>query len=217
MAKSELVQKLDAVQADVHAFLRPLCFRKKGRAHNRRTPGGLTHVLDFQMGEYPIGERHVIPGFRESYYGKLAVNLGVFLPCVYAAERQQPPPDFIPEYKCTIRDRLGFLASGRDEWFELDDDPSALAKTIIGLLDKLGLPFFDQFKTYVDVLAYYRANGELPFQNGSRAALEAALVAHHLGDVGLCRSLLAEASRAEHLGFRQYVETLALQIGQPVG
>jgi hypothetical protein len=80
--KSEYVLRLDKIQKAVNQKLRPLGFRKLGRSHNRMTAGGLIHVVNFQMGEFPIGD-YVIPGLRENLYGRFAVNLGVLLPCVH--------------------------------------------------------------------------------------------------------------------------------------
>src|SRR5207249_2541374 len=115
--------------------------------------GGLIHVVNFQMGEYPIGQRYVIPGIRESFYGKFAVNLGVLLPCVRETEWQKPAPEFVQEHYCTIRSRLGSLAFGTDQWFELTSDTSTLTKTLVQMLDRFGLPFFEQFPNYAAVLA----------------------------------------------------------------
>lgn len=215
--KSQLAQHLDVIQAAVHSFLKPLGFRKKGRTHNRRTMGGLTQVVNFQMGAFPLGDRYIIPGLRESYYGRFAVNLGVLLPCVYQVEHQRAPDDFVQEYHCTIRQRLGVLAFGEDKWIEITDDPAALAATVVELLDRFGLQFFDQFQTYAEVLAYYRAHGDLPFQNAGRASLEAALIAHHLGDEPLSASLIARAHATDHPGFQQHVAELAKRIGRPIG
>jgi len=211
--KSEFVEQLDRVQAGVHAFLKPLGFRKKGRTHNRRTDGGLSHVVNFQMGAYPIGSSYVIPGFRDSYYGSFTVNLGVLLPIVGQLERQRAPKDFVQEYDCSIRARIGTLASGEDKWFEITSEAGDLAATVVGLLDRFGLEFFEQFKTYRDVLSYYETHGKLPFQTDGRASLEAALIAHHIGDEALARSLFAKAYAWNHLGFQQHVAELARRVG----
>ncbi len=213
MPKSEFAKNLDALQAHVTAFLKPLGFRKKGRTHNRATEGGLVQVVNFQMGEYPIGEHYVIPGIRESFYGRFAVNLGVFLPCVYETEWQKPVPDFTQEHFCTIRNRLGTLAFGTDKWFELTSDIPTLATTLVQLFDEFGLPFFEQFPDYHSVLSYYDAHGDLPFQNSGRATLEAAIIAHHLGHAHRSQQLLAKAHSTDHKGFRQYVSTLAHRLG----
>jgi hypothetical protein len=210
--KSNIVKSLDAIQAAVHSFLKPLGFRKKGRTHNRCTDGGLIHVVNFQMGQYPIGD-YVIPGLRESYYGRFAVNLGVLLPCVYEAEWQRPMADFVQESSCTIRRRLGSLAFGEDRWFDVTNDTPALATTIVGLLDQFGLDFLDQFQLYCDVLSYYNAHGDLPFQNHHRASLEAALIAHHIGDTTLARSLFTKALSSSHKGFQAYAADIVKRVG----
>lgn len=139
------------------------------------TTGGLVHVVNFQMGEYPIGEHYVLSGIRESLYGKFAVNLGVLLPCVCEAEWQNPTPDFVQEHYCSIRSRLSSLAFSTDRWFDLTPDTSTLATTLVQLLDRFGLRFFDQFPDYPAVLVYFDTHGDLPFQNAGRAALEAAI------------------------------------------
>ncbi len=216
MPKSEFAKHLDTLQAQVAAFLKPLGFRKKGRTHNRSTPRGLVHVVSFQMGQFPIGEHYVIPGFRESFYGRFAVNLGVLLPCVCETESQKSVPEFVQEYHCTIRARLGSLAFGEDRWFELTADTSALATTLVQMLDKFGLPFFEQFPDYPSVLAYFEAHGDLPFQNSKRATLEAAIVAHHLGEGQRAQRLLAQAHTTDHKEFRQYVSVLANRLGHQV-
>jgi len=212
MAKSQFVEDLDTIQAAVHSFLKPLGFRKKGRAYNRRTEGRLPHVVTFQMGEYPIGDNYVIPGIRESFYGKLAINLGVLLPCVYEVEQRHPPPDFVREYDCTIRQRLGALAFAEDKWFEITHDTAGLAATIVKLLDQFGLDFFEQFKSYKDVIAYYNQHGDLPFQNSSRASLEVALIAFHIGDKSFAKALFDKARTSTHKGFQEHVSRLEKRI-----
>ena len=216
MPKSAFAEHLDTVQAQITAFLRKLGFRKKARTHNRLTTEGLIHVVNFQMGGYPIGEHYVIPGIRESFYGKFAVNLGVLLPCVYETEWQKPVPSFAQEYYCTIRERLGCLAYGRDHWFELTSDSSTLATTLVQMLDKLGLPFLEQFLNYEAVLRYYETHGDLPSQNAGRATLEAGIVAHQLGDVAKSQQLLAKAHSTDHKGFRRHVSILASRLGHQV-
>ncbi len=208
MPKSQLVQNLDAIQTSVQSFLKPLGFCKKGRVHNRRTKHGLSHVISFQMGQFPIGENYVIPGLRKSFYGKLAINLGVFLPFVYEIERQRPPADMVQEYNCTIRQRLGVLAFGEDRWLEITDDIAGLATSIVNLLDQFGLNFFEQFKSYRDVIAYYDKHGDLPFQNSNRASLEVALIAFHIGDETLSKTLFDKARTSSHKGFQEHVTEL---------
>jgi hypothetical protein len=161
----------------------------------------------------------VIPGLRESFYGKLAVNLGVLLPCVYRIEDQQKPPAFVHDYHCTVRERLGRLAFGEDQWFELVDDTPELATTVVGLIDRFGLPFLEQFGSYSDVLTYFQEHGRLPFQTDGRACLEAAVVAHEIGEEDLSRGLLEKAwsIATDHKGFQEHVVEIAGRIGYTIG
>jgi hypothetical protein len=216
MPSSDFVKYLDAVTKDINRFLKPLGFRKKGRTYNRGTEGGLVQIVNFQMGQFPIGEHYVIPGIRESFYGKFTVNLGILLPCVWETERQKSLPDFVQEYSCTIRERLSSLAFGTDKWFELTPDTSNLSATLVRLFDKFGLPFLDQFPNYAGVLNYFDAHGDLPCQNTGRAALEAAIVAHHLGELQKAQRLFARAQSTDHQGFRQHVSALATRLGYSV-
>ena len=208
---------LDAVQRGAQALLKPIGFRKNGRTHNRLTEGGLTQVINFQMGEYPVGNNYVVPGLRESRYGEFAVNLGVMLPCVYNAEFCDDPPTTIQDYHCTIRERLSQLAFGKDIWLKLTPEPEALSSTIFDMLDRFGLPFLDQFQSYEGVLAFYDDHGELPFQNAGRASLEAALVAKELGDDTLAGSLFDRAYSYNHKGFKNHVAEIASKHGHKTG
>lgn len=90
------------------------------------------------------------------------------MPCVYQTEWQKPLPDFIQEYDCTIRQRLGALAFGKDEWFEITDDISAL---------------------------------------------EAALIAHPIGDEILSKTLFAKARDTDNKGFQNHVAEIEKRIG----
>ncbi len=216
MPKSDFAKHLDSVQAHLAAFLMPLGFRKKGRTHNRTTAGGLIQIVNFQMGEYPIGEGYVVPGLRENLYGKFTVNLGVLLPFVWETECQKPTAEFVQDHHCTIRSRLSTLAFGADSWFDLTADTAALATTLVQLFDRFGLPFLEQFSDYASVLAYFDEHGDLPFQNSNRAALEAAIIAHHLGELKRAKGLLERAHSADHKGFRQHVSKIACRLGHQV-
>jgi hypothetical protein len=214
MAKSEFVKRLDEIQAAVSINLKPLSFRKKGRSYNRKTTE-LIQVINFQMGNYPIGD-YVIPGIRESSYGQLAINLGVLLPCVYRVEWQKNVPDFCQESNCTIRERVGSLAYGRDKWFDLTDVLSSLSNEVVRAINEFGIPFLNQFQDYDSVLEYYYSRGRLPFQNEGRASLEAAIIEDHLANSSAAKQLFVKAALTSHKGFRNYVIEIAKQLGYEI-
>ena len=167
---------------------------------------GLVHVVNFQMGQFPIGD-YVIPGLRENLYGRFAVNLGVRLPAVDLVEFDRPPPAFVHEYHCTIRDRLGSLAFGEDTWWDLDHRVVHTGIEIVRLIDMVGLPFLDQFEGYASVLATLDRTGNLPSRNEGRAALDGALICTHLGQHERAAVFFDRADElaANHKGFKAHV------------
>jgi Domain of unknown function (DUF4304) len=180
MAKSAYVTALDEIQGVMTAFLKPLGFKKSGRAYNRAVEDGLVQVVGFQMGEYPIGQ-YVIPGMRESFYGRFTVNLGVMLPAVRDMEYASFSQRFVPEYHCEIRSRLGSLGNaGEDVWWDLDYHVARTGTAVVDTMREIGIPFLDRFRNYENVLAALEKDGELPQGNAGRSALAGALICHAL-------------------------------------
>jgi hypothetical protein len=93
--------RLAAIQVYCRLGLFGDSHKKKGRTYNRLVQDGLVQAVNPQMGQYPIGD-YVIPGLRESHYGRFTINLGVALPAVRAIESGREFPVFIQEYECTF-------------------------------------------------------------------------------------------------------------------
>lgn len=191
------------------SLLRPLGFRRKGRSFNRRVADGLVHVVTLQMGEYPIGD-YVIPGIRESFYGRFTVNLGVFLPGVRSLEHDRPAPEFLREYDCDIRERLSVLAYSEDRWWDLDHAVAETAAEVVRLMDSFGVPFLERFEDCASVFKTIDSKGELPFCNAGRSALVGALLSFHLGQKERAARYFERATQLaeSHKGFREHVEKL---------
>ena len=214
MEASNFAKTLDFVQSEIHSILlKSRGFSKKGRTHNRKAAGGIIHAINFQMGQHPIGENYVVPGLRENLYGLFTINLGAFLPCVYEVEQQKPSPAFVQEPYCSIRSRLGQLASGKDQWFNLGADPDELTEQVMKLLHQFGLPFLDIFNSYEAVLTYYDENGKLPGCPSPRSALVAAIIANQTGNTETARALLTKAKSGAIKPFREHVAKIAGRIG----
>jgi hypothetical protein len=209
-AKSVFVTNLDNVQRSVTALLRPFGFKKAGRTYNRMFDSGIVHVVSFQMGEYPIGD-YVVPGLRESFYGKFAVNLGVYLPTVFEIEGQPRPGRTYHDYHCEIRERLGALANGgQDVWWDLSEPVEVTSAYVADVLVRIGLPFLSQFESYDAVLTYFKLFHELPFHNEGRSALAAAIISYHLGRRSDAEDFFEAAIdyAKDHPGFREHVKEL---------
>ena len=217
MKKSSYVSAIEEVQQPVTAFLRKAGFRKSGRTYNRTVDDGLIHVVNFQMGQYPVGN-YVIPGIRENRYGSFAANLGVFLPCVSQIERGNLEKRIFQDYDCEIRERLGVLAESKDVWWSLDSATAETGGLMVGLLEEFGLPFFSQFTDYESVLSHYRVFGRLPFNNDGRSALIAAIISHRIGDLKSATEFFdraaASAIESKRPGFADHVEKFRKRCGQ---
>lgn len=211
MTKSPYVLAIETVQKPVTEFLRTAGFTKNGRTYNRIVDDGLIHVINFQMGQYPIGD-YVIPGIRESKYGKFVVNLGVFLPCVSQIERGKIEKRIFQEYDCQIRERLGVMAERQDVWWSLDTSAQETGTLMVGFLEKFGLPFLSRYVNYATVLSQYRVDGYLPFNSKGRSALVAAIICHNIGDMGSATEFFDKAANSavenNHSGFGNYVEKI---------
>ncbi|MBK8477095.1 MAG: DUF4304 domain-containing protein [Opitutaceae bacterium] len=216
MPKSKTAAGMDAIQSVVAAYLKTLGFRKSGRAFNREREDRMTQVVSFQMGQFPVGY-YVIPGLRESLYGRFAVDLGVTLPCVRKDADKCEEKKFYQDYDCQIRECLV-----RDEeetaqsWWLIEQPYNRIGCEIAALLERKGIPFLDQFTSYRQALAYYCAHRYFPFQNEERSALEAALVYRHCEDTEQYLSLMRKAKDCArgHKGFVEFVSSIEAQFGK---
>jgi hypothetical protein len=193
MPKSPVVVALDSIQKELTAFLKPLGFRKKGRTYNRSVGDGLVQAVNLQMGQYPIGE-YIIPGLRESFYGRFAVNLGIALPAVSVVEQDRSLPPFVQEYECHVRVRLSHLVFKEDVWFDLDHHVDRTATEVVRQMDAAGVPFLERFESYGAILTEIDTIGTLPGSNAGRSVLVGAMVCAHLGDNERARSYFDHAT-----------------------
>ena len=56
MEKSQYAQTLNETQKVLSPFFRENGFRKQGRSYNRQRAADIIHVINFQMGQYPISK-----------------------------------------------------------------------------------------------------------------------------------------------------------------
>lgn len=216
-AKSIYTERLDYIQQETDRFLKPLGFKQKGRTYNRTMSEGLVHVINFQMGAYEFSSA-ILPGIRESMYGRFVINLGVFLPCVHNTEHAKEIK-FCKDYYCQIRQRTGILAHGKDIWLKLGRHYKKTAKTVIQEIDQYGLMFLDIFRTYDDVVRYYDDYGFIPGSNQRRSQFEVSIILFHQGNRQKAFAYLDEIINDEeggphHKGFIRYVKHFKLKLLQ---
>jgi hypothetical protein len=164
---------LDIVEKDVFAKLKPLGFKKNGRTFNRRLDDGIIQVINFQSGQYPIGQGYEIPGLRENLYGKFVVNLGVCVESLYKFQSPTENKKYYKEYDCQIRARLGTLLTGQDYWWTITNDNKKITQEIIEGLETKAFHWFSGLDTKEKIISN---NGQLPYDATPRAKLDIALI-----------------------------------------
>lgn len=171
--KPDYKSSLDSIQKEVHQFLKPLGFKKRGRTFNRETETGLFQVINFQSGQYPIGENYEIPGIRESLYGKFTVNFGVCVEELYLIEFPKKSQPFYQDYDCQIRERLETILNKTDSWWKIDSDSDKISNMIIDGLKTKGFDWFKLFDTREKIIQNW---GDYADANSPRAKLDVALI-----------------------------------------
>src|SRR6267142_2643835 len=92
------------IAASIDALLKPEGFEMREAAWNRQA-GRLTDVVTLQI---------------DKISQEATINLGVLDPVAFTRCWNRPVPDFVEEFDCTVRPRLGQLVDGRDHWWSLD-------------------------------------------------------------------------------------------------
>jgi hypothetical protein len=205
-----LKSELNAIQKEIYLYLKPLGFKKKGRTFNRQTEDGIYQVINIQSGKYEFGDKYVIPGLRENYYGKFTINLGVMVKEIYDLDIYHKNKDVYQDYDCTIRTRLSRLTVKKDIWWAITDNNLTIAKEIIEGLNSHGILWLDNFENR-DKIGENWGNIE---DSAKRAKLDVALIVFHR-DKEKGATLIQEYynSIENHRGHKEYVRELAGRLG----
>ncbi len=150
---------LDNIQREIFTSLKPLGFKKKGRTFNRITENGIVQVINFQTGQFPLGENYVVPGLRENLYGKFTVNLGVCVEDLFVLMFPYLPKNFYQDYECDFRQRLSILTKGNDYWWPLIVNDNEVCDEISKGINTEGLAWLDLFSTRNNIRLNWQKNG----------------------------------------------------------
>ncbi|QOW09570.1 DUF4304 domain-containing protein [Kaistella flava (ex Peng et al. 2021)] len=206
----ELKTHLESIQNEIFLFLKPLGFKKKGRAFNRQTEDGIYQVINIQSGRYEFDDKYVIPGFRENLYGNFTVNLGVMVREIYELDSHNKPKNIYQDYDCQIRERLPHLTIKQDHWWSISDDNNKTAKEVINGLSSHGLDWLDNFENRDKIC---RNLGNLE-GDSPRAKLNVALIEFHR-DKSKAEKLFQDYYNKIKIknGHKEYVKGLADRLG----
>lgn len=208
--KNDLKAQLDSIQKEIYLVLKPLGFKKKGRTFNRQTEEGIHQVINIQSGRYEFGDKYVIPGLRENYYGKFTVNLGVMVKEIYELDSHNKPKDIYQDFDCQIRTRLTHLTIKQDLWWSISEDNEKTAKKVIEGLNSHGLQWFDTFESREKICK----NWGVIEGSSARAKLDVALIVLQW-DSEKGRNLMQDYYDNIEIrnGHKEYVKGLADRLG----
>ena len=209
--KDELKTRLDSIQKEIFNYLKPLGFKKKGRTFNRQTEDGIYQVINIQSGRYEFGDKYVIPGFRENYYGKFTINLGVMVTDIYELESHNKPKDIYQDYDCQIRTRLTHLTTKQDFWWPISNNTEETTKEIIQGLKSKGIQWLDTFESREKIIKNW---GNMADSNSPRAKLDVALIVLRT-DSDKGKYLMQEYYDKIEIrnGHKEYIKSLADRLG----
>lgn len=179
-----------AAIAVIFPALREMGFRRSHGTLNRVTDDGVTHVVNFQLGQ------------RGATAGRFAVNLGVFVPEMVIDPAAMPKPP-VKEYECQLRVRLEEIAPGAPGWWPLTT-PEATAAAVGPVLEARGLPWLGRLATREDVVRVYEHDGARVLGMAPIAPVEIAFLLAETDRAAaetLLRGYLAEGRRPEHLAW----------------
>jgi hypothetical protein len=163
MHATELIDT--AIIKYVAPFLRSVGFRKKAHRFWREA-GSVLDVVTIQKSQW-----------NDAVEASFTVNLGLYWLEIQAAigraAKAMPPA----EYNCTVFQRLGAVADGRDLWWSVRDeeDVGLVGADVVHRLHEMGLPWLERGHDILHTLEYARKH----YFRLQMDAVEAYILKHH--------------------------------------
>lgn len=172
-------ESVDIIEKIVYSYLKPLGFRKNGRTLHRFVDGDISQVVNFQNGRLSKGS-----------YNTLWINIGIRVAeCVeHKFIVTEPLKKYYRECECNIRTRLGYLAEGKDTFYDLKKDPYKIGEKIVERLKKYVIPVFDVLNSRDAIIKHRAEYINFDQMNHHLILLEEAMIWGRKGD-------FAEAAR----------------------
>ncbi len=212
---SEYSETMATVVRGIHPLLKEAGFRKRRHTFNRSVEEGIVQVIRFQMAQKLPPGAEPIPPIRLDLYGLFTVNFGVAISEAWSLSRRggQQMPDFMNDYDCEIRERLGQI-NGRtvDTWWPLSADSGRLVDEVGGAIGEHGLAWLDHRATRDSILDLFEAGGlrALPLPT----ALPIVMILHRRGALERAADVLRSYYEpVTHRGHRERVFEIAEELG----
>ena len=167
-----VTEKIDIIEKEVYKHLKPCGFRKFGRTLHRFVSGDISQVINFQSG---------MP--TNIYYGSFCVNLGIRIPecnerCFNSTAETKK---YYPEYKCTLRSRLGIVKGGQETWYDLSENTDLITDAVINEIKDIVIPAFNALDSREAILTHRRDYPNFDDLN-NLILLDECMIYGHLGN-----------------------------------
>ncbi|MDH3261537.1 MAG: DUF4304 domain-containing protein [Acidimicrobiia bacterium] len=209
-------ETMAAIVKAIHPRLKDAGFRKRRHSFNRSVESGVVQVISFQMGQKLPPGAQPIPRLRPDLYGLFTVNFGVAVEEAWLLRRRRhevPFPDFVNDYDCDIRERLGqLLGQETDTWWELSPDDRELAHQIGNALLEQGAGWLDPRGTRAGILRTWTEGGlaALPMPTALPIVMILRHLDRHAEAEQALRSYYGGITLAPH---KRYVHEVANDLG----
>lgn len=172
--KKTTTEIVNEIQNEVYKYLKPLGFRKHGRAFCRFVDGDIAQVIEFQVGLALKGDNHC-----------LWVNVGIRIPeCEERTfDKEISMKKFFHEYQCNLRSRLGSIVDGKDTYYDLRRRYDKYARDIIKRLEEYVIPVFDILNSRENILDHRRDYPKFDTLNSHLILLEESMIYGRRGDI----------------------------------
>ncbi len=210
-AKIDVKDRIDRIENEVYANLKPLGFRKHGRTLHRFVSGDISQVVSFQCGQSYRGETHL-----------MWVNIGIRVPeCMERRFETQEQKSYYSEAFCNMRSRLGVVKNkdaNRVTTYDLRGNLDRIINDITGEIMLEVIPAFDVLSSREAILLHRREYPWFDTLNYHLIVLEESMIYGHLGELKKAKELFeeyyAEAEKTcRNPGHLAYLDQLAIELG----
>ena len=124
--------RLEKLALQLHGQFLGQRYQRFGWTWNCQNAAGFTQVINLQANP-------------DSDVCSFTVNLGVYVPQINRFQQRVEQRGFVQEAECDFRERLSIIAYQQDRWWQLSDDPLALAEQLLSLLHQAEA-WFEQYR-----------------------------------------------------------------------
>ena len=213
--KSEIILKIDRIEAGMYQLVKPCGFRRYGRTLHRFVSGDISQVISFQCGQAYLNMTHM-----------MTVNLGIRVPECFEKSftPTEKPKKYYHEYECNIRSRLGEIDGEEAANFDLRGDIDRIEAEITRDIETKVLPVFDALDSREAILRHRRDYPRFDMIYRHLIPLEEAMIYGRRGQTREAKVLFEQYYQGvldeyrkggkEHLkGHLASLDSLALRLG----